>query len=848
MAIRMLSAPAGRIRAILRDRPNSEHEMTLNRVAFTAAILGYVIFFVDVNGINQNIVAANARYILAFYAAATMAIFAHLIFNPEISPFRRITAIFLDIGTVSFLIGAGDDATACLFPLYLWTIFGNGFRFGTRYLVCASAVSIAGFGAVIVMNSFWAAHLSLSGGLMLSLIVLPAYAAVLIEKLNRAKSQAEAASRAKTAFLASLSHELRTPLNSIIGLTDVIKTTPLNDEQRDMADTIGYSGRSLLSHINTILDHSRLEIGQMPISVARIDLYTALHATWMMLSVQARQKSIYLRLNIEANVPRFVKFNERHLGEVMTNLAGNAIKFTSEGGVTISVRSIPASGNKAGCRIEVKDTGIGIDPAAQPNIFQSFTQADSSILDRFGGTGLGLSITKQIVELYEGRIGVISTPGAGSIFWVEWDIETDEDIRAENAEFQIQKAEHPVALVSGDHAVIALVRRLSPDMRVFTSLTEFAVCGANKAGLEQEHSLLIVDMDFTAVDELDRTLEDARHRTQAAVLIDSAEGALVHHAPGLGVAMIVGRPLNPANLANALNFAIRGSLDTSNNSDNNLRSASGRRYRILIAEDNRTNQKVVRKILEKSGYDVTIADDGQRALDAIIENEFDIMFFDINMPVLNGLDAAKLYHFSLAGSQPVPLYALTADASPEMEAACKEAGMRGCVTKPIEARRLVHLIETELSGKHWDATDITLDSGAGDGGAGTPEPVSLDLEALNDLFGLGGKDFVRELADQFIIDASAVMMRVVEAVAEMDVQKFREEAHALRSCSANLGARRIYQKCLEWRDITPHDLARMGEIYVRELEEEFRTFTASLEDYLDRDNSEDIQSAFRKAG
>jgi two-component system sensor histidine kinase RpfC len=263
---------AGGLWARLRARPDSEHELTFNRLALSGLVLVYLATasWFGNDGAQEMLRATGVLF--ALYWVTSALFFVDIIARPQASPVRRGIGIFVDLGMFSYAMYAGGEATAPFFPIYLWVIFGNGFRFGVPYLAAAVVVGIAMFGAVVLTTPYWQAHQSLALGLLAGLIVLPAYAATLIRKLNAAKRQAEAASRAKSMFLASVSHELRTPLNAVIGLSDLMRDTGLDAEQRDMVETIGHSGRSLLTLINSILDLSRIEAGRMPTSSTPFDL------------------------------------------------------------------------------------------------------------------------------------------------------------------------------------------------------------------------------------------------------------------------------------------------------------------------------------------------------------------------------------------------------------------------------------------------------------------------------------------------------------------------------------------------------------------------------------------------
>ena len=443
--------------ARLRGRAQSEHELTINRVAISTVAFAYLIVGRALGSADAaELLRDHISYFGLFYAISVL-FFAHLLYHPDVCRTRRVLGIFFDIGMFSYGMHLGDEAIAPFFPIYLWVILGNGFRFGIPYLALAGCVAAVGFGVVMLTTEIWIAHRSLGVGLLLSLIFIPLYVSTLIRKLSAAKRQAEEASRAKSLFLASVSHELRTPLNAVIGLSDLLLASRMDAEQKDMTKTIGASGRALLALINSILDFSRIEAGHMPKNNTEFDLYALISETRKMLSVQAAAKNLTLAVHITPRVPRLLRGPKSHLSEILMNLAANAVKFTERGYAVIAADVVADTGSRLRLRFEVTDTGIGIAVKAQSRIFDSFVQADETIIDRFGGTGLGLALVKQLVELHGGSLGVHSTPGAGSTFWCELEFEPQGgDLRSGSPRGL------PVVLQSDDDDLRCLWRRSAP--------------------------------------------------------------------------------------------------------------------------------------------------------------------------------------------------------------------------------------------------------------------------------------------------------------------------------------------------------------------------------------------------
>ncbi len=670
-----------------RRRPDSEHEMTINRLVFSLLILSYLLVavFTGKSDLREPLVT------ITVYFAFSVGFFIHILLRPGISVPRRVLAMFVDLVTLSYGLHVGNEVTSLLYPIYLWTIFGNGFRFGLKYLFLSTAISVAGFSVVVATTDYWWSHLYLAGGLLTGLIILPLYAATLIRKLSAARQQAEQASQAKSRFLASVSHELRTPLNAIIGLSDLMRDTTLDSEQQEMTRTIGTAGRSLLTLINSILDLSRIEERRMESRPVEFDLHALLADVRAILSVQASAKSVRLALHVTARTPRFVKADRRHLEEILVNLGGNAVKFTERGEVVIAIDAVRQQGSEVRLRCEVSDTGIGIAPDAQARIFESFTQADETIIDRFGGTGLGLAIVKELVEFHRGEIGVESAPGAGSTFWFEIGIET-----AAAAPSRFSPAGVSVVLLSPDERLRALLLASGADLKSVASpeKARAAVDLLRQQGVRRPVAL--IDAGARAADAVPAAaalMGEAGAYAPMLILVtdEPAAGMPSRDLRSLFVTTLV-RPIDGAGLAAALEVACGNEASVYGVRDGGT-VESKRKLAVLVAEDNRTNQMVIAKILRRAGHDVHLVNNGEAALDALDSRDFDIVLMDVNMPVMNGIEATKLYRFASLGRERVPIIALTADATAEARARCDEAGMDACLTKPIEPARLLEIIE-----------------------------------------------------------------------------------------------------------------------------------------------------------
>ena len=816
----------------LRNRPDSEHELTVNRLALSGVAFGYLIIAALFGRTDAEHMLREQSPVFAAYEIVAIILFCHLLYQPRESVARRLIGMVFDLGIFSYGMHVGGETFALLYPIYLWVIFGNGFRFGVPYLLAAAATSVITFGIVIATTPFWQAHLGLAAGLIAGLILLPLYVSTLIRKLSEAKREAEEANRAKGAFLASISHEFRTPLNAIIGLSDLIGNTRLDSEQQEMSETIGKSGRQLLALINSILDFSRAEAGKISIRAADFDLVSTLGEIRSILALEAQRKGVQLAIHCTARTPQLLVGDKHHLEEVLTNLAGNAVKFTDHGYVAIAVDSVACDGDNVRLRFEITDTGIGISPEAQTRIFDRFTQADETIIDRFGGTGLGLAIAKQLVELQGGTIGVESTPGQGSTFWFELDLKTQPQGLP-----VLVTPPTPVVVVAVDDDAQALISSCVPVAKVTATLEEAAAAleSLRIDGVRRPIAIVHRKAAEAASEQTFRRIAGENRVCAPALILVTDEPAdgLPDSAVRSRFVTALAAPFDTQSLAAALRIA-RGNItaDRSEERGGTAIVASSHPLSILVAEDKRTNQIVIAKILDRAGHRVTIVDNGEAALDILEMQEFDLVLMDVNMPVMNGIEATKLYRFASLDRPRVPIVALTADATEEVALRCEEAGMDACITKPIEPNRLLEIIGALVhdNGKA-DEFASTADVASYTSGrprlrAATAAPV--DVHTLDALEELGGKEFVDELSAQFITDAADTLNSLADAAASGDLKSFREHLHALRSAAANVGARGIYEMCLGWRHIAPDDFAVRGEMHLQRLHEEFQRVRSAL--------------------
>ena len=665
-------------------------------------------------------------------------------------------------------------------------------------------------------------------------------------ELREAKEAAEAATRAKSEFLANMSHEIRTPMNGIIGMAELLAGTPLAGEQREYIDLIQQSAEALLRLLNDILDFSKIEAGKLEMEAIEFSLQECVGKAMQVLTIRAADKGLELACRVDPKIPDRLVGDPGRLRQVIVNLVGNAIKFTQQGEVLVEVTpedgaSLTREDRAVSLRVAVRDTGVGIPAEKQGKVFDAFTQADSSTTRKFGGTGLGLAITARLIEIMGGRIWVESEVGRGTTFYASIVLPAAADQSPRHPADMSQLGGMRVLIVDDNATNRRILDELLKNWRMqpqtAASAAEALAAITSPAAQSQPFRLVLLDYHMPDMDGLalaQKLHDELQSHACPMILLSSSVGGLdSERLRQVGINRFMPKPVIASELLAAMLDEFGIALPAATPEPVGLPRLAPRK--ILLAEDNPVNQKVVLGFLARWEQVAVVASNGRAAVEAALREPFDLVLMDVQMPELDGYQATAQIRASERGSgRHLPIVAMTAEAMKGDRERCLEAGMDDYLSKPIDTAALYRVIAacparelgSERAGPGAEVDEG--ESGSGKNGNGAAAGV-IDWDKAREFAG-GDESLLREIVEAAKLETPRLLAELRQGLSAGDAALVRRSAHTIKSSATYLGSSRLADLALR-----VELLARDGPIgefpgEVTALEQAAADFLAALDD------------------